>query len=325
MEDVGGAVALLTRTNGDAAKSITQVSSLFGSFVAPSRQAEKILASIGMTAGDVRDSIGQKGLVTTLKDLDKALGGNREELGKVLGRKEAMSAAFQILDADAATVADTFGVVTDSVNMTGDAFGVTSETASFRMQAAFTGIKTSLIELGEVIAPIVGTFADRIKTLTDSFVALSPQTKVFIVQGLAIAAAIGPVLLIVGKLITVIGGVIKVIGVLVAAFNPVTLVVVAVVAAIAGMVAAFKLAWDNSATLRGAVRELFSTFSGLVSLIRDQVIGVFRNLFGQGTELSGILQTIGRVLGGCVVCCGARNHGGHQSPWRRCSSVVQGV
>jgi TP901 family phage tail tape measure protein len=300
MEDVGGAVALLTRTNGDAAKSITQVSSLFGSFVAPSRQAEKILARIGMTAGDVRDSIGQKGLVTTLKDLDKALGGNREELGKVLGRKEAMSAAFQILDADAATVADTFGVVTDSVNMTGDAFGVTSDTASFKMQAALTGIKTSLIELGEVIAPFVAQFADKIKQLTDSFSALSPQTKTFIVQALAIAAAIGPVLLIVGKLITVIGGVIKVIGVLVAAFNPVTLVVVAVVAAIAGMVAAFKLAWDNSATLRGAVRELFSTFSGLVSLIRDQVIGVFRNLFGQGTELSGILQTIGRVLGGAL-------------------------
>jgi TP901 family phage tail tape measure protein len=300
MEDVGGAVALLTRTNGDAAKSITQVSSLFGSFVAPSRQAEKILARIGMTAGDVRDSIGQKGLVTTLKDLDKALGGNREELGKVLGRKEAMSAAFQILDADAATVADTFGVVTDSVNMTGDAFGVTSDTASFKMQAALTGIKTSLIELGEVIAPFVAQFADKIKQLTDSFAALSPQTKQFIVQGLAIAAAIGPVLLIVGKLITVIGGVIKVIGVLVAAFNPVTLVVVAVVAAIAGMVAAFKLAWDNSATLRGAVRELFGTFSSLVSLIRDQVIGVFRNLFGQGTELSGILQTIGRVLGGAL-------------------------
>jgi TP901 family phage tail tape measure protein len=300
MEDVGGAVALLTRTNGDAAKSLTQVSALFGAFVSPTKQAQKILASIGLTAGDVRDSIGQKGLAATLQDLDKRLDGNREKMGDLLGRKEAQSAAFQILDADAASLAETFGVVTDSVDMTGEAFGVTSDTASFKMRAALTGIKTSLIELGEVIAPFVAQFADKIKQLTDSFAALSPQTKQFIVQGLAIAAAIGPVLLIVGKLITVIGGVIKVIGVLVAAFNPVTLVVVAVVAAIAGMVAAFKLAWDNSATLRGAVRELFGTFSSLVSLIRDQVLGVFRNLFGQGTELSGILQTIGRVLGGAL-------------------------
>jgi TP901 family phage tail tape measure protein len=297
MEDVGGAVALLTRTNGDAAKSITQVSSLFGSFVAPSRQAEKILASIGMTAGDVRDSIGQKGLVTTLKDLDKALGGNREELGKVLGRKEAMSAAFQILDADAATVADTFGVVTDSVNMTGDAFGVTGETASFKMQAAFTGIKTSLIELGEVIAPIVGTFADRIKTLTDSFVALSPQTKVFIVQGLAIAAAIGPVLLIVGKLITVIGGVIKVIGVLVAAFNPVTLVIAAVVGVIALVVAAFKLAYDRSEPLRKAVQDLVTTLRNLFNVVRNSVLGAFTSMNKTLGESNGFFSKLGQYLG----------------------------
>jgi TP901 family phage tail tape measure protein len=143
LEEVGGAVALLTRTNGDAAQSVTQISALMRAFVVPTEEAKKALADAGLSASDMRDRIGRDGLASALQFLDRELGGNREQLGKLLGSSEAAGAAFQILDADSKTLAETFGVVTDSVGMTEDAFNTTSKTAGFKMQQAFNDLKVS--------------------------------------------------------------------------------------------------------------------------------------------------------------------------------------
>ena len=163
-QDMGGAVALLTRVNGNAAESITQMTSLFRAFVIPTEEAKKKLEEVGLSAGDLRDSIANKGLPATLKMLDKALGGNREELGRLLGSSEAASAAYQILGADAQTVADTFGVVANSAGMTIDAFGAVAQTTQFQLSQAMNEMKAGLIEIGETLLPIaqaIINFADR--------------------------------------------------------------------------------------------------------------------------------------------------------------------
>ena len=200
LEEVGGAVALLTRTNGDAAQSVTQMSALFRAFVVPSQEANKVLGSIGLSASDLRDRIQKNGLASALQFLDGKLGGNREQLGKLLGSSEAASAAFQILDADSQTLSDTFGVVTDSVGMTGDAFNTTSQTAGFKMQQALNDMKVALIGVGDVILPLVAGMAEKVSMLANAFTALpSPLKNVIVVFG-GLLAAVGPVLFIAGKL-----------------------------------------------------------------------------------------------------------------------------
>ncbi|HEY7821523.1 MAG TPA: phage tail tape measure protein, partial [Acidimicrobiia bacterium] len=130
LEDVGGAVALLTRTNGNAAESITNINSLLGALVVPSEQGKKVLDEVGLSAADLRREMGERGLVSALQTLDRALGGNREQLGRLLASKEAASAAFQILNADAKTIEDTFGAVNDSVGITQEAFDVVADQAA---------------------------------------------------------------------------------------------------------------------------------------------------------------------------------------------------
>lgn len=202
LEDVGGSVALLTRTNGDAAQSVTQMAALFRAFVVPTEEAKKSLEAAGLTASDMRDRISKQGLAGALQFLDQTLGGNREQLGKLLGSSEAAAAAFQILDSDAQTLNDTFGVVTDSVGMTGEAFDTTAETAGFKMQQAMTSIQNSMIQLGDVILPIVATIADKISALTGLFSALPGPVKTAIVVFGGVVAAMGPILWIGGKIMT---------------------------------------------------------------------------------------------------------------------------
>jgi type II secretory pathway component HofQ len=72
---------LLTRTNGDAGKSITQVRALFNKLGTPTKQTIKALGEVGLTAGDLRESMAEQGLVGTLGLLNDAFDGNQEKIG----------------------------------------------------------------------------------------------------------------------------------------------------------------------------------------------------------------------------------------------------
>ena len=162
LEDMGGAVALLTRTNGDAAQSVTQVSALFRAFVIPTEEAKKALDNVGLSAEDMRNAISSDGLPAALDMLDEKLGGNREQLGRLLGSSEAASAAFQILDADSKTIAETFGVVNDAAGMTQEAFEVVQDTTENKFAVAMATAKDALLEIG-------GALLDNINPRLEDF------------------------------------------------------------------------------------------------------------------------------------------------------------
>lgn len=293
LEDMGGAVALLTRTNGDAAQSVTQVQALFKAFVVPTTEAKNVLADLGMTAGDMRDKISKDGLVSAMRELDGALGGNREVLGKLVGSSEAASAAFQILDADADSIAGTFGVTADSVGMTGEAFENATETSAFKFQQALTELKVSLIEVGNTLLPVFNQMVGFISNLTNSFMALSPETKKMAVVAGGLAAAAGPLLLIMGKIATIIGALKPLFMAITLAGSVLAIKIIVVVAAVAALVAIFKWAYDNSESLRTAVSGLMAVFKDIWTLLKDSVLGVFESLTGSTSEVDDKFRDFG--------------------------------
>jgi len=176
LEDMGGAVALLTRTNTDAAQSVTQVAALFRAFVVPTEQAKKALDNVGLSAEDMRNAIANEGLPAALDMLDEKLGGNREELGRLLGSSEAASAAFQILNADSATIAETFGVVNDATGITEEAFGVMQDTAENKLAVALATVRDMLIPIGD-------SLLDHIIPRLEGFSGWMDENKETIEQG----------------------------------------------------------------------------------------------------------------------------------------------
>jgi TP901 family phage tail tape measure protein len=201
LEDVGGAVALLTRTNGDAAQSVTQIQALLRAFVVPTQEAVKGLSAVGLSAEDLRKAISTDGLPAALDMLDQKLGGNREQLGRILGSAEASSAAFQILDADAASLAGTFGVTNDAIGLTNDAFNITADTAGFKLQKSLTGLKVVGIQLGDTLVPVIEKFADGIAVATAKLQAMSPAQRDLLIKLAGIAAVLGPALIIIGSML----------------------------------------------------------------------------------------------------------------------------
>ena len=273
LEDVGGAVALLTRTNGDAAVSVTQVQALLRAFVVPTAEATKALDSVGLSAADMRAAISTDGLPAALDMLEDKLGGNREQLGRLLGSSEASSAAFQILDADAESLAGTFGVTNDAIGMTNDAFDITADTAGFKMQTALNELKIVAIELGDTLVPFVEKFAEVIGVVTDKFKALTPEQKDMVVKVGLIIAAIGPMLIIIGGVITTMGYLataIKTVGIMLQflALNPIGAVIIGIAALIALIVIIVKN-WDD---IKVAASNAWGRIKEIVTSAKDFIV-----------------------------------------------------
>jgi TP901 family phage tail tape measure protein len=273
LEDVGGAVALLTRTNGDAAQSVTQIQALLRAFVVPTAEATKALSAVGLSAEDLRNAISTDGLPAALEMLDEKLGGNREQLGRLLGSSEGASAAFQILDADAESLAGTFGVTNDAIGLTNDAFGITADTAGFKTQKALNNLKIVAIELGDTLVPFVEKFSAALESVTQKFQALSPEQKDMIVKVGLIVAAVGPALIIFGSLIASLANIakaIKIVGLALQflALNPVGAVILGIAALIALIVILVKN-WDD---IKEAANNAWGRIKEIVTSAKDFIV-----------------------------------------------------
>jgi hypothetical protein len=255
------------------------VQALLRAFVVPTAEAVKALGSVGLSAEDLRKAVSSDGLPAALEMLDEKLGGNREQLGRLLGSSEAASAAFQILDADAASLEGTFGVTNDAIGMTNDAFGITADTAGFKTQKALNNLKIVAIELGDTLVPFVEKFSAALESVTEKFQALSPEQKDMIVKVGLIVAAVGPALIVFGSLIAALANVakaIKIVGIVLQflALNPVGAVIVGIAALIALIVILVKN-WDN---IKEAASNAWGRIKEIVTSAKDFIVDKLKAL-----------------------------------------------
>lgn len=183
------------------------------------------------------------------------------------------------------------------------------------------------ITIGNELLPSVEKVVDKISELAEKFSNMSPETKQMIIRLAMLAAAIGPILLIVGKLFTAGGVILKIgstiagliaklsvtfgglSGVLAALTGPIGITI----AAIAGLVAAFVYLWNTSEDFRNTMTELGQqfvdiwdntikpTFAMLIEAVKELWTGVLTPLVGWIMTVFGPrIQTIFNTVGGTV-------------------------
>lgn len=86
------------------------------------------------------------------------------------------------------------------------------QTTASQLQIAKNHLQDAAITIGEIMVPHLVNFAEKIKNLAEWFKNLNPETQETIVKMAGLAAAIGPVLSIGGKLTRGVGTVIKLLG-----------------------------------------------------------------------------------------------------------------
>ena len=110
----------------------------------------------------------------------------------------------------------------------------------------------------QMVIPVIRQVGEIITKVKEAWEGLSPETQQMIIKAAGIVAAVGPVLVVIGKVVSGISSIISIGSALVAAIGAISAPVVAVVAVIGGLIAigvALYKNWDEICAWAGRVKD----------------------------------------------------------------------
>ena len=266
-EELGAASATMSKLSGDASGTLTSMKSLIMGLLKPSEKQKEILDQLGLSTDDL-GSMMDESLMGTLQFLFKNLEGNNEALTSMFGSSQAVTGALATMGLQADTYAEVLDGMNKSQGNVENGMQILNQTAGQQLKQAFVDLQNAGIEIGNILMPVVLKLVKGFKSLVSGFTSLDSSTKKIIVGIALVAAAIGPILSIVGSLTIA----------FTTLLSPVGLVIAALVA---GGVIIYKN-WD--------------VFKKLLV----DVINYFIDLYNESLGFRVIVESIGFVFKGLV-------------------------
>lgn len=219
-DQVGAAIAGMTRTGMNAREASTALRAMLAQILKPTAQTSDGLKAVGLSVKEVQESLRGKGLLPTLQLLNDKFDGNANKAAKVFGNVRGLTGVLSLMGPNAAKNATIFEKLAKAGGDTAAAFKRAEETdPTVRFGKMKSSIQASAITLGESLLPAVQQAAEAIAKLADRFGALSPKTQGVIVKVALAAAAMGPLVWILGSFMRAAGGALKFAGNLGIAFG----------------------------------------------------------------------------------------------------------
>jgi TP901 family phage tail tape measure protein len=179
LEEVGAALAVMTRAGIDAENATTQLNAIMSSILKPSKEASDLARQLGIdwTAAGLKAN----GLSGTLSRMLVATNGNQEAMATLLGDARAIRGAFSLAADSGQQLSDELAIMEDAAGAAGDAFGEQSKGAAFKLAQMQSKLEAAGIELGQKMIPVLLTLADAtidyvvpaIETLAGAFALLT--------------------------------------------------------------------------------------------------------------------------------------------------------
>jgi len=252
-DDVGAAFAGMTRTGTPARVAATQLKAVMSSLLKPTDQAEEALNSMQLSSAGLRKQIKEEGLITTLETLRKTTNKYGEEaMAKVFPNIRALMGVLDLMGANMESNIAISERMKDTTGSLDKAYQAAATTVQNKMDKAVAQVQTSFVKFGTymkaTVVPLLEGFAKVVKNMTDRLDGMTDEGKKLTFTIVALAAAMGPLLSIGGRLMKVI------------AANPYAALAVAIAAIV---MASIKWVKTN--------RELFDGMSGIEKAHKDGI------------------------------------------------------
>lgn len=314
-DEVGAAMAAMSKTGTSASEGATQLNAILASLKKPTDGAKKALETMGMTTESVQKSLSEEGLLSTLEMLQQGLKQTGQDTTAIFPNIRALKGVLDLTGAGLEENRKVFDALSKSMGATDKAFQATSQSASFKMTKGLNAMKSSLLEVGQVIvtsvAPVVEKLGNFFTSLSEKFKSLSPETKKIIVAFIGIVAALGPVIAIIGTLMTMapaIGSAFTVmtgpIGLVVAALAAVAYVIAKnwkpIKKAVIDVANYFIELYNKSALVQVGINALIMVFKNAFAVAKFMVKNIMTIFKSFAKAVMGIFGSIGDIIMGVL-------------------------
>lgn len=301
----------LAEQNVTGAEAATALSRAMMDIYTPTASAKKALDALGISAYD--SSGNARDFNTVVDELNGALStmtdAQKSAYENTIFTTYGMNAYNKMVSTTSEKL-DQFdkglAKASDEMNGQGSAAQQAKEQLN-NLKGSLTLLKSAveglLIAVGDRFVPFLTKLADKVSELVTKFNELSDEQKDQVVKFGLIAAAIGPVLLIMSKVVLAVNNVVMAFGkikTLGAAFTGLSAPIIAITAIIAALAASFVYLWKTSEDFRDKVTGIFDDVKNKFDTFQKAVVEKLNSLGFDFEDIGDVIKaawdTIANVI-----------------------------
>lgn len=304
-------VAALTANGIKTEMAVTGVKAALSNIIKPTDDARKVAKELGIDFSTT--ALRAKGLSGFLQDVRQKTGGNIDVMGKLFGSVKALNAVMTLTgDSGMAIMNDTMAEMKTNTTALDDAFETMTSSSTEQFKITVNELKNVAVALGTQLLPVVNDlltnhikpFVSKLGDLVQKFKEMSPEQQKLIGLMVGFAAAIGPAVLLIGKMTTGIGGMITrvvkavaimgkgggLISILSALITPAGLVVLALAAIAATIYLVTRAVGKNDRDLKAYMDNLNTYYAEQAGLMKGEIAAKYDALKGSIQEQKNLLD-----------------------------------
>lgn len=316
--ELNTALGILANNGIKGAEGGTHLRNVILSLQNPTDKAAGCMENLGVQVYDFQGNM--RSLNDILGDLNTSMDGmtsaEKQNIIASIFNKTDLASVNALL----ANTGDTWNDLQNSIISSGGAAQQMADTQLDNLSGQITILKSALeglaISFGEILMPKIRAAAEKIQGFVDKLNSMNDEQKETILKIAGVVAAIGPMLIILGKVTSTVGSAMKgfsgltkgiaKLGVKIAgssgsitslgsALGAVAGPVLAVVAVVATLIAAFKHLWDTNEEFRAAITAIWD---GIKSKFEEFSQGIVDRLNALGSDFENIVEVLKAIWDG---------------------------
>lgn len=305
VEDVTTALSAMSMAGIKGSQAGTSLRTMLKRMVDPTDEVAAAMEELGVEVTNQDGSM--KSLDDIVSNLRTSFDGltdsEKAKYAATIAGQEGMSGMLSLLN----LTEEEYDAIAESMDNAG---GVAEETAAImqdnlqsKTEQLFGALESLAIKLADYAIPSLQNFVEWLTDLFDKFTDLDPETQKMILKFAGFAAAIGPVLLVIGKIVKGFGTVIDVIGKVPKAISGIKSAFTAIGTAIGGisapvvvavaivgiLIAAFVNLWKTNEDFRNKMIEIWE---GIKSKFESFAQGIVDRLNALGFDFENFGEVV---------------------------------